>query len=221
MKIKYFFYIILLTTLLAGCNKDEKETVVLMTVDGETVWSYGEHSDPIEYMQTRETPSGEELRMVFSQIDGFTYEKGFEYLIKVKKTKSPIDKRQMGTIFLYHYSLVEIISKTEVDDGGTVVLLTVSAEMEWVYLNPEQSRLYPLFLLVKEADTDRWEQYPFYLIRNFNYESGFEYVLKVKKNNIEPSLQHIHYGQINYNLDRAYWLVEVISKTEKQEIIEN
>ena len=225
MKNRYFFYIILLTTMLAGCNKDEKETVVLMRVDGETIWSYlGPPSPsgwPCELMRTKEISSGEIVRMGFTQIEGFNYEKGFEYLIKVKKTRE--EKVIMDAPYpYYYYSLVEIISKTGVDDGGIVVSLTVSAEIEWVNLVPGQLRPSPTFLLVKEeeAEDDDWERHPIYCIGNFNYEPGFDYILKVKKNCIEPLLQ-CKFGEINYNLDRAYWLLEVISKTEKPEIIEN
>ena len=222
MKTRTVFCIILLTTLLVGCKKDEKETVVLMTVDAETVWGYlGPPSPsglPAEYMQTREMPSGEVVRMGFSIIEGFKYEKGVEYLIKVKKT--PIEKNLVDHPFLHYYSLVETISKTKVNDGGDVVSLTVSAEMEWVHLTPEHPRLHPMFMLVKEADADEWERYPFYLFGNLNYEPGFEYLLKVKKSSVEPSVQLTAFN-LNFNLNHVYWLIEIVSKTKKTEVIEN
>ena len=215
MKIRFLFCIILLATLFVGCKKDEKETVVLMTVDAETVWRLPLLSIgfPDEYMQVKEVISDEVSHMYFSQIEGFNYEKGFEYLIKVKKTK--IDNPPMDG-YSISYSLIEVISKTEVGDNGIVVSLIVSAEVEWVYLYPEQSRPYPLFLLVKEADADEWERYPVKCISNFNYEFGFEYHLKVKKYSIEPPQEYKLYGEFDFILNHSYWLIEITSKTEYQ-----
>jgi len=209
------FTAILLATLLFACNKDERETVILMTVDAETFWSSrispGTGRTLIEYIRVKEVVSGDIHNMYFSEIAGFEYEKGFEYLIKVKKTK--IDNPPMDASSIA-FSLIEIISKTKVGDSGNVVLLTVSAELEWGNHYAELSRPSPLFFLIKEVGVDEWERYPF-LISNFisaDYEHGFEYLIKVKKFPVEPPYQ---YDELNFSLNHSYCFIEVISKTEK------
>ena len=217
MKTKVIFKLtaILLTILLFACNKVERETIVLMTVDAETFWS--SRISPVrgvlrEYIRVKEVVSGDIYNMDFSEIAGFKYEKGFEYLIKVKKTKienPPMDASSIA------FSLIEVISKTKVGDSGNVVLLTVSADLEWGHHYAELSRPSPLFFLIKEVGVDEWERYPF-LISNFisaDYELGFEYLIKVKKFPVEPPYQ---YDELNFSLNHSYCFIEVISKTEKQ-----
>jgi len=201
---------ILLVTLLVACNKIEEETFVLITVDAETVWLHTsdfqwQQEFPTEFMRVTEMISGEVILMYFSQIEGFRYEKGFEYQLKVMKTNERL--KCYTHPVSPHYALVEIISKKEVDVGGTIISLIVSAEMEWGYLTTEHSTLSPLFFLVKEVGTDEWERYPTF-ISNFiglDYELGFENLIKVKKFPVDPPQ---HFGELDFILNHTYWYIE-------------
>ncbi|MCL2027322.1 MAG: DUF4377 domain-containing protein [Bacteroidales bacterium] len=95
-----------------SCKGKEKETIVMLSVLSETVWKTPILSElPCEYMQTTEIESGEVVHMGLSQIEGFLYERGFEYLLKVKKERK--EQLMMDDFYSHNYSLIEIISKTE------------------------------------------------------------------------------------------------------------
>ena len=195
----YFFYIILLSTLLIGCQMEEKETGLLMTVEPETAWFvHSESQRPYECMQVKEMASGEVFYMGFYDIVGFRYEKGFKYLIMVKENE--IDFLLSSASFV-PYSIINIIEKTEIEDEGSIVLL--NAKIGWIN-SDTPSRVYSC-LLVKEENDNEWQRYPH--IFGLNYEEGFEYLLKVKKNRIEPPLQT---GE--FYLNHAYWLIDIVSK---------
>jgi len=201
---RYFFYIILLATLLIGCQMEEKETGLLMTVEPETAWFvHSESQRPYECMQVKEMASGEVFYMGFYDIVGFRYEKGFKYLIEVKKNEIEF---LLSSAYFAPYSIIKTIKKKEINDGGAIVLLT--AKMGWI--NSDTPWRASSCLLVKEVNANEWQRYPH--IFGLDYEEGFEYLLKVKKNSIKPPIQT---GEFYFS--HSYWLIEIVSKTENRE----
>ena len=203
MKTRFFFCIILLAIMLVGCKMGENETVILLKVDADTEWLVNDAQNPYECMIVKEMASSKVNYLRFFDIEGLKYEKGVEYIVTVKENK--IDFILSSAICPAHYSLIEIISKKEVINNGSVGLVTV--KKGWI--NPETPQRSYSCLLVKEENSKEWKRYPY--IWGFECEEGYEYLLKVKINSITPPLQ-----TNEFYINHAYWLLEVISITEKQ-----
>ena len=186
--------IVFITMLLAGCKKNE-ESAILLTVSAEPTYSVqiGEKQGEFDiscYMIVSDESSKEE-QLELNAIEKFTYEKGYEFLLKVKKVENNE---------LIRYSLKELVSKTKMVDE-TIVLLSVSTE----WIDYESGQPYER-VVVKEAGSELWLPTS-YKIEDFVYENGFDYVLKVEKTVINMPPQS---GFLFFNL---YSLIEIISKT--------
>jgi hypothetical protein len=90
--------------------KDWTETVTI-NVSAETVMYTPILSTiPIEGMNIKETTETHWISTYFSSIAGFTYERGYDYLLKVEKThlvNPPADASNVS------YKLIEILSKVK------------------------------------------------------------------------------------------------------------
>jgi hypothetical protein len=104
------FSLILLTV---RCKKDNQDVTVTMNVAAKTVkatvgWTNG----VTDNLNVKEEGSNEGWRpMYIGQIEGFSYEEGYEYVLKVKKypiKNPPQDGSSMG------FTLIEIVSKKKV-----------------------------------------------------------------------------------------------------------
>jgi len=203
MKTRFFFCIILLAIMLVGCKMGENEPVILLKVDADTEWLVNDAQNPYECMIVKEMASNKVNYLRFFDIEGLKYEKGVEYIVKVKENE--LDLILSSAICPAYYSLIEIISKKEVINNGSVGLITV--KMGWI--NPETPQRSYSCLLVKEENSIEWKRYPY--IWGFECKEGYEYLLKVKINSIKTPLQ-----TNEFYINHAYWLLEVISITEKQ-----
>lgn len=183
--------------LAAGCKKNE-EASILLTISADPTYSVqlGEKPDEFDvscYMVVSEESSKEGQQLELNAIEKFTYEKGCEYLLKVKK---------VANNDLFHYSLIETVSKTKITDE-IIVLLNVTTE----WIENGSGQLYER-VVVEEEGSEWWLPSSF-KIEGFEYENGFDYLLKVHKTIIQMPPQS---GFLTFNL---YSLIEVISKTPK------
>lgn len=64
---------------------------------------------PMKCLQVKETPSGEWTNF-YTNIDGFTYEPGYEYVLKVKTEKIENPPADASSI---KYTLIKQVSKTK------------------------------------------------------------------------------------------------------------
>ena len=182
-----------MTIFIAGCSKKGDDHILLTVFDTPNYSvQFGEKPDEVDvssFMVVKEEGSGEEMNLNLRAIERFSYEKGYEYLLKVKKTLNDD----------YQYSLIEIISQNQTGELETVVLINVTTErVEWEV--PFER------MIIQEEDVPWWQTSSF-KIEGFEYETGFDYQLKVKKTTIKmPAMS----GILNFNL---YTLVEIISKT--------
>lgn len=109
------FLFLLVSFQITGCKKDiSKEKVVLLTVAPDPIQVSpnppGSISNPaiIYNIQITEDATNEKYNLDLTEIEGFTYEQGYTYKLKVRKI--PIAKPNAdGPIT--SYKLVELISK--------------------------------------------------------------------------------------------------------------
>jgi len=112
--------LVIIFSTLVSCNPfdddeqaDRKETVILY-VSSETGSAVGLNGESYEYMLVREKGQSSWNTWAFEGIEGFTYEKGYEYELLVTKTIYANPPADGGA---YDYVLVSIVSKVLPDDS--------------------------------------------------------------------------------------------------------
>jgi len=199
MKRKIVLMCFIFIVFCVGCKKEGDQ--IFLTISDTPNYSIelGEKPGEIEittFLIAKEEGVNVEQSLKSSAIEGFTYEKGYEYLLKVKKANS-------GKTDDYQYSLVEIVSKKQTGELEAIVLLHVTTERIEGEVPYER-------MTVKEEDELFWLPSSF-KIENFEYEKGYDYVLKANKTTIRVPPQ---YGFLNFYL---YTFVETISKTPQNQ----
>ena len=189
---------VFIAIMLIGCKKEDKS--ILLTVFDTPNYSiqFDENPDEITFtpfMVIKEEDSSEKHDLNMYAIKNFAYEKGYEYLLKVKKISNND----------YHYSLLETISKTLTGEIDPIILINVTSKLIEGEV-PYES------LIIREENEDfpLWYRYSFKIV-GFDYEKGFDYQLKVKKTVIQRPPQT---GSRYFHI---YTLIEIISKTPKNQ----
>jgi hypothetical protein len=191
------YCVVFIAILLIGCKKENDH--ILLTILDSPNYSiqFGEKPDKIEiisFIVAKENGSTEEMNLNPHAIERFTYEKGYEYILKVKKTlneESP-------------YSLIEIVLKNQTGELETVVLLNVTTE------SVDFGMPYKRVIVKEENEESLWQPTSFQ-IDGFEYDEEFDYLLKVKKTIITmPPMSGMRF----FNL---YTLIEIVSKTPKKQ----
>jgi len=192
---KLVLILLVIVFFVVGCKKENQSTIMLTVFDTPSYSvQIGEKPEEIEitcFMVTKEEGSGVEQNLDLYSIEKFTYEKGFEYLLKVRKTQIGVD---------YQYSLIELVSKTQTGELEDIVLLNVTTERIEGELPNER------VVVKEEEDYPLWYRYSF-KFEGFEYEKGFEYMLRVRKTVIQLP------PQSGFGYFHIYTLVEIISKT--------
>lgn len=133
-------YLIILFSLLAvftftSCSDDEKDSVteVNIYVSDETEIMYdlfdGECTYPIECMLVKEGDAGDWQKLPFGFIEGFTYEKGHSYTLRVSKT-TLANPPQDALNFTYK---MKAILKDEVISEPNVPAVDIKSEADIEY----------------------------------------------------------------------------------------
>ena len=119
MNMKQNIITILLAAILgmASCSKDsiyeDKVEQVTIYVSAETGLFYNvPNNTPEEGMMIRVDGEDNYICVAFNTITGFTYEKGNEYELLVKKTKLANPPKDSGSI---RYELIHIVSDSKVE----------------------------------------------------------------------------------------------------------
>lgn len=200
---KIELFIIVVVGLLLSCSNN-KDTVK-MTIASETRTAMG--AAPMEVMLVKEGDASEWLYF-YSNIEGFDYEPGYEYVLEVKKEN--IEGPLPADASSIKYTLVKEISKTKTTSANLPENVVADKDIVRMVIASEKRTamgVAPIeVLLVKEGDASEWS-YFYSNIEGFNYEPGYEYILDVKKENIETPLP-ADVSSIKYTL------VKEISKTE-------
>ncbi len=160
-------------------------------------------NDIIEGMSVKVGSNPKYNFMGLSSIDGFSYERGYEYKLKIQRTtlaNPPADGSS------YTYKLIKVLSKQKAEGARTEVKLYVSSEIgEFKYADLTQD-LPSKGMKIRENENDNWTVGPFNRISGFDYERGFNYVLSVEKIVLPESSPFSYYQPIQYTL------LKVISK---------
>lgn len=141
--------------------------------------------------------------MGLSSIEGFAYERGYEYKLKIQRTtlaNPPAD----GS--LYTYKLIKVLSKQKAEGTRTEVTLYVSSEIGKFKYGAYTQYMPSSGMKIRENEKDDWTVGPFNRISGFDYEQGFNYVLSVEKIVLPESSPFDYYQPIQYVL------LKVISK---------
>ncbi|MCL8538404.1 DUF4377 domain-containing protein [Chryseobacterium gallinarum] len=181
------------TTIPGGSPADEKTFIVgPQTADCTGV-------APMKCLQVKEKAS-ENWTNLYTNIEGFTYEPGYEYVLKVKTEKIANPPADGSSI---KYTLVKQVSKTKKEKAdANEKTLIVGAQTADCSAGAGRMKC----LQVKENASENWTNF-YSNIEGFTYEPGYEYVLKVKTEKIA-----------NPPADASsikYILTEQVSKTKK------
>ena len=134
--------------------------------------SHGFHTlQPVLLVKANDDTS---WRAVYEGIEGFDYEPGYEYKLRIKAKQLAEPPQDASSV---RYSLLELISKTPARSNiPDSYYPTFTMEVA-----PEPVSYYgELYLSVRfpEVGLNDWQRWPF-RIEGFDYEQGYSYKLKV------------------------------------------
>jgi hypothetical protein len=214
-KLNLFVGIIIVSTFLGSCSKEEanREKIVEMTLYPETGYGASVLSDvvtePILFSDNDDNQK-KLLTDIITEGFDFSYERGYEYTLKVKKVWMQYSPEDVSSV---KYVFVELLSKKKVitkDSEKTIELFVSAQTVKFTPKYPgeyekvaggEVARIYDA-LHVKEKDTNNWMALT--KIEGFDYTKGYEYVIHVRKiTQADP-----------YSV--RYVLLDIVSKTEKK-----
>lgn len=188
-KLNLFVSAVILSVLLFSCTEDEgdREKIIEMTIYPETGYGASVMSniwtEPLLFSDSEVTQKQMLVDIIIEGFD-FDYERGYEYIFKVKKIWMQHPPQDVSSI---KYVFIELLSKTKVitEDSEKNIELFVSSET--VKFTPkypsefeddETLKIYDA-LHVKETNADNWMTLRD--IEGFDFEEGYEYLLNVKK----------------------------------------
>jgi len=191
-KLNLFVGVIILSMFFGSCTKEEAdhEKIVEMTLYPETGYGASILSDvltePILFSDNDENQKKLMTDIITEGFD-FTYERGYEYTLKVKKVwmqNPPQDVSSIKYVFIELLSRKKVITK---DSEKNIELFVSSQTVKFSPKYPaeyeqvgggETVKIYDA-LHVIENGTDTWMALT--KIEGFDYQKGYEYVLNVKK----------------------------------------
>ena len=169
---KYIILLFISAFALGACDKNDDYTVREWTVAFQLGISHGFHTlQPVLLVKANDDTS---WRAVYEGIEGFDYEPGYEYKLRIKAKQLADPPQDASSV---RYSLLELISKiparSNIPDS---YYPTFTMEVA-----PEPVSYYgELYLSVRfpEVGLNDWQRWPF-RIEGFDYEQGYSYKLKV------------------------------------------
>lgn len=137
---------------------------------------------PQTCMQVKDTPDGE-YRLFYDQIEGFTFEEGYDYELRVRT--EPVENPAADASSL-RYILVEEVSKTPMSSG--VADAATGGQMKTLYVGPELVDCVGVApqqcMEVKENPADAYTLF-YGQIEGFTFEPGYEYELQVSVETVD------------------------------------
>ena len=201
--------VIIASVFLFSCEKSENDKVknVELTIHHETKFSRSELSDIWTDALVISDSEDKEQRALYATIteglDYNDYERGYEYIYKVKKVwmqNPPQDVSSIKYIFLELLSKKKVITENSEKDVQLYVLPQKVEYNPWVSKEELGYGILSNYdaLHVKDMNTNNWMALKD--IVGFEFEAGFEYVINVREvTQAEP-------------YSKSYSLLDVVSK---------
>lgn len=142
----------------------------------------------------------------FSEIEGFTFERGNNYKLRIKQITLAHPPMDGGSV---RYELIEVLSKKEADYTKEDITLYVSAQTGEKNIAQDSYKLRGI--KIRTNENEDWSVVPFNCIDGFKYEEGYDYQLSVVKIILPDSGK-----PRNEALNVQYSLKEIITKTKVQ-----
>lgn len=142
----------------------------------------------------------------FGEIEGFTFERGNEYKLRIKMITPAQPVMDGGNT---RYELIEVLSKRRVEYTQENTTLYVSSRTGKEIIVPEHYE--PKGIKIRTDETEEWSVVPFNCIRGFEYEEGYDYKLSVVKITL-PATDKPKEDALNVQ----YTLNEIISKAKAE-----
>lgn len=169
---KYIILLFISAFALGACDKNDDYTVREWTVASQLGISHGFHTlQPVLLVKANDETS---WRAVYEGIEGFDYEPGYEYKLRIKAKQLPEPPQDASSV---RYSLLELISKTPARSSiPDSYYPTFTMEVAPAPVN-YYGELY-LSVRFPEVGLTDWQRWPF-RIEGFEYEQGYSYKLKI------------------------------------------
>lgn len=190
-KLNFLVGFLVLSVFFSGCLKDEegdKEKIVVMKIYPETGYGASIMSDILtQPLIFSESDDNRKRLLLDILVEGFdlNYERGYEYILKVKKVwmhEPPQDASSIKYVFIELLSKEKVITEDseknmELFVASETVRFTPQFPLEYVE-DESHLKIYDA-LHVKGTGTNSWMALT--EIEGFDFEEGYEYVLNVKK----------------------------------------
>lgn len=169
---RYILTLLLAACVCTACDKDDEYEIREWTVASQLGIAHGPHTlQPVLLVKTNDDTS---WRAVYQGIEGFDFEAGYEYRLRIKAEQLP-DPPQDGSSI--RYTLLEQISKTPAtsvipDQFFPVFTMEVAPQP----MNYRGQRF--LGVRFPESGLNEWQPWPF-RIEGFEYEPGYVYRLRI------------------------------------------
>lgn len=169
---RYLLLLLLAAFAFTACDKNDDYEVREWTIASQLGIAHGSHTlQPVLLVKTNNDTS---WRAVYSGIEGFDYEPGYEYRLRIMATQLS-DPPQDGSSV--RYTLLEQLSKTP----ATSVIPEQFFPVFTMEVAPQPMNYQGQhFLGVRfpESGLNEWQPWPF-RIEGFDYEPGYTYKLQV------------------------------------------
>ena len=169
---RYILTLLLAACVCTACDKDDEYEIREWTVASQLGIAHGASTlQPVLLVKANDDTS---WRAVYQGIEGFDFEAGYEYRLRIKAEQLP-DPPQDGSSI--RYTLLEQISKTPAtsvipDQFFPVFTMEVAPQP----MNYRGQRF--LGVRFPESGLNEWQPWPF-RIEGFEYEPGYVYRLRI------------------------------------------
>lgn len=194
MNMKRYLLLLLLSAFaFTACDKDDDYTVREWTIASQLGIAHGAHTlQPVLLVKTGDDIS---WRAVYSGIEGFDYEPGYEYRLRIKAEQLANPPQDGSSV---RYTLLEQISKTPATSVIPEQFFPVfTMEVAPQPLNYQGQQF--LGVRFPESGLNEWQPWPF-LIEGFEYEQGYVYRLRIETSVIPAPESPDGYYTVRYSM---------------------
>lgn len=190
---RYILTLLLAAFACTACDKDDEYEICEWTVASQLGIAHGPHTlQPVLLVKANDDTS---WRALYGGIEGFEYQPGYEYRLRIKAEQLP-DPPQDGSSI--RYTLLEQISKapaTSVIPERFFPAFTMEVAPQPMNYRGQR------FLGVRfpESGLNEWQPWPF-RIEGFEYEPGYVYRLRIGTSVVPAPDSPAGYYSVRYSM---------------------